>query len=91
MEIPRIRILHTWADSNTNICGYWLLLIEPRWPIVNYSSATMEDNVHSLLRMKRKSTLDFIVEHFNRNAVNMGDCKETVWALDLEDLTWWQK
>lgn len=90
MKIPRIRILRTWQNAKTGMRGHWLLLVEPRWPTPKFTSFE-ERETFVFLRLKQTSTLDFIVEHFDRNAKTMGDCKETVWAIDLEDLLWWRK
>ena len=88
MRIPRLRILRTWDRAESNYTGYWLLLIEPRWPLVRFFSHEELNTLRELLPTKEDDTLDVIIEHFDQTKTS-GDCMGTIWATDLFGIMFW--
>lgn len=92
MEIPRIRILRHWDRTKTDMRGYWLLLIEPRWPIFSFCYEESLNELRGLFPTREDDTLDIVVEYFDRTKKPFaGGCKKTIWATDLFETTWWMK
>lgn len=66
------------------------MIIEPRWPFFDFMYHEEVDDLAGILRLKERDTFDIVVEHFDETKF-AGGCKETIWAVDLEDLLWWRR
>lgn len=93
MRIPRLRLLRHWDRKKTSMRGCWLLIIEPRWPIVRFVFEESPDELRGIFPTKEDDTLDVVVEHFDRTKIG-GDCVyPPIWHTDLCDvlLLWYKK
>ncbi len=80
MKLPRIRILRHWSVSEPIERGYWLLCVEPRWPILKFE--TLEFGNELPFPPRDDYSFDIVVEHFEEK----GSCGKQIWAVDLSSI-----
>ena len=86
----RIRLLSHWSSSKDSTQGYWLLTIEPQWPLMRFSSH--EEHLYkTIFPIKDEHSLDVVLEHYKPGMLGRGDCQGTILGIDLYDLAKWMK
>jgi hypothetical protein len=86
----RLRLLRHWSRSKDSMRGHWLFMIEPRWPIVRFSSEEHLDELRTLFPTKDDHTLDVVLEHYKADKYH-GSCNGNIASIDLFCVARWMK